>query len=193
MVVGVVAISLVLLVMMNLVNSPFQFQLAKKLFTRQKGVVSELAISRIPDFSMEFRLRSWQYAWSLFLEHPLCGIGLANLRIAQPWHPQLSKPETGVAYVDNQYLHILTETGLIGTLAWLLLIVPISVTALRNLIRSSDKQWLILNSFLLGALTLYAIGGLFWVLTAGLITQSMLAIIFSLIMSSKQLAVNAHD
>ncbi len=64
------------------------------------------------------RLQIWASSWQVFLDHPLFGVGLGNYpRAIDPLVPYRN-PITS----HNLYLDILSETGVFGLAAWLLLI-----------------------------------------------------------------------
>ena len=66
-------------------------------------------------FSM--RLDLWKSAWALFLQHPLWGSGLGTF--AEAYQQSGLSLDTGARYAHNLLLQFLVETGLAGTLLFL--------------------------------------------------------------------------
>ncbi|HET9994277.1 MAG TPA: O-antigen ligase family protein [Candidatus Acidoferrum sp.] len=83
--------------------------------------------------------------WRIFLDHPLAGTGLGTLQIVYPPYETLYDGKI-VNHTHNDYLEVLAETGLIGSLccAWF-----IGVLLLEALKRSRE-----LNNSFAGALQL---------------------------------------
>lgn len=77
------------------------------------------------------RIDLWNIAWKSFLEHPVLGIGLKSI------HAQ-----TGVD-VHNTYIQILTETGIVGFLLFVLALVRLIVSATKKTLwlwKNADKS-----------------------------------------------------
>ncbi|UCF57513.1 MAG: O-antigen ligase family protein [Deltaproteobacteria bacterium] len=87
----------------------------------QKDVV-ELGGVRL-DTSLSDRLRSWKGATKDWVEHPFLGFGV-----------------TGYRFVDGQYLRVITETGLLGLITFLLLITTIFQLA-YNVFRGTTEPF----------------------------------------------------
>lgn len=79
--------------------------------------ILQLMQSRLSDFSADGgsgRFELWSYAWEYFLNHPIKGIGAGNiLEYNTFFHGE-------PLYAHNTFLHILSESGLIGFLLYML-------------------------------------------------------------------------
>ena len=74
--------------------------------------------------SILIRLFIWWNGLNIYLKHPVFGFGIGNLRFSNMMTAQLGSPaEEGVGYIDNHYLNILYETGILGITAWLALMI----------------------------------------------------------------------
>lgn len=84
------------------------------------------------------RLNSYENAWQIFRDNPVRGIGLGNYG---PWlinYPSEPKGR-GWDIVNNEYLELASETGIIGLGAFLLLIVGMIWLAIRAYLRTTDE------------------------------------------------------
>ena len=90
------------------------------------------AVSRITDVGGGTSGRStiWAVAWKIFTDHPWVGIGISNFQTVEPHYTLKSGPITRVDLISenphlvhNVYLQLLTETGIVGTLIFLVVIV----------------------------------------------------------------------
>jgi O-antigen ligase len=94
--------------------------------------VSENFVGHVSDLfggaSYSERVEMYEVAYSAWLEHPWVGIGSGSFGPYQSWHPMVV-PEQGWKIVNNEYLELLAENGILGLLA-------ISVTFLIVLVRS---------------------------------------------------------
>jgi putative inorganic carbon (HCO3(-)) transporter len=79
------------------------------------------AVGEVIDTSVELRLGAQQVALEMFLDHPFLGVGAGNFPpLYPPYSQQLGV--TAVAsefYPHNLYLQVLAETGAVGLLAFL--------------------------------------------------------------------------
>jgi O-antigen ligase len=74
------------------------------------------------DLSNLTRLRSWEAAWRIYLEHPLAGVGWGGFGF---WYFRAGLEQAGTAVfgwpVTNSVpLRVLAETGTVGALLWAL-------------------------------------------------------------------------
>ena len=69
----------------------------------------------------------WKKAWELFLENPIIGIGLGSF----PYRYSLRTGDCGRA-VHNAYLKFLVETGIIGFLFFIYIIVSLGLIAFKT-------------------------------------------------------------
>jgi O-antigen ligase len=93
-------------------------------------------LGEIDDFTTVSRLAIWGGAFTVFARSPLLGIGFGNLRALMGGLLNLPDGWTGDAH--NLYLELLAETGLIGFMAFSVLIVLALRTALRQLHKTEN-------------------------------------------------------
>lgn len=76
--------------------------------------------------STEARLAAWYDAYDAYLEKPVFGIGLGNFG---PWVKNYPDPESveGWDIVNNEYLEILAETGLVGFITFTIFLLVIII------------------------------------------------------------------
>ena len=84
------------------------------------------------------RLITYQDAIAAWKESPLFGIGLGNYGPYVDNYP-LNAPEDGWKVVNNEYLEILAETGLIGLVAFLLFIISIIIKSFICMFKTKNK------------------------------------------------------
>lgn len=95
--------------------------------------------------SFQIRLNiEWPRAINAFLKNPLLGTGYSSLDIA----------------TDNDFLRSLGEVGLLGTIAFGLILITIA-KRIKNLLGSSDKVIRYLSAGVLSMMTAFLINGLF--------------------------------
>jgi putative inorganic carbon (HCO3(-)) transporter len=157
------------------------------LFVRgSRNIVPKNLSLDLVDLSLVERLYFWNVGWNLFLKNPLTGMGIGNVRfLGKKWTPIDTNETTGdeAGYIDNHYLGILAETGIIGLIGWILLIGTILKSA-RNISKNiiDFKQRIFLNGISGGLIVLF-IGGLFWNLTSGTIDSSRLFLLAAMLFS----------
>lgn len=129
----------------------------------------------------------WWYGFKAYQQFPLLGVGLGNLRFRNMFTGELGWPDDEDAgFVDNQYFNVLFETGILGAIGWIWLIVLI-YRRLKNLKQiANDKEWQATAYALIGILVLWAIGGLFWVLDYAHESTVMLAFLFAMVMAAER-------
>ena len=68
------------------------------------------------------RLAHWQAAWAMWGEHPWLGVGIGNYALVYPRYalPRWSDP---LGHAHNYYLNVAAETGAVGLVAYLILVV----------------------------------------------------------------------
>lgn len=95
------------------------------------------------------RLHYWSVALQIFKEHPVLGVGLEGFGVAYSQHDNLSG-EYRIERAHNDYLQVLTDTGIIGALFSLAFIVLLFLYGIRRYKASHDK---FRRGVCLGALT----------------------------------------
>lgn len=116
--------------------------------------------------SFLMRLSLWSRGFDLYLDHPVLGFGIGNLRFRNMMTGELGDPgDPDVGYVDNHYLNVLYETGVLGAIGWLWLMVVIYRRLTVSLQLSSEPEWRAVLLAIAGSLIILFLGGFFWVLT----------------------------
>ena len=107
------------------------------------------------------RLTLWQLSWELVGEHPLVGTGPAGYALYyMTYHPEEARS------THNNYIDIVAQTGILGGLCWLWLVLA-TMREARAVLRHAPPGWLrtlgiAAISGLCGALVAMALGD--WVL-----------------------------
>jgi O-antigen ligase len=162
------------------------------LFVRSSELSVERAsksVGKAPDLSLLFRYRIWEYAWKVFLQNPLTGVGVGNMRIEDAIRPMKVRPREGIGYTDNHYLNVLVETGILGGIAWVVLLYVLFSSAWKAVRLCNSNQWQATYFAFLGGIIVFLTGGVFWLLTALVYDSAMLAFLFALVFSSEKLLV----
>lgn len=149
------------------------------MFIREdRPMIHNIISSEVYDTSLMIRLQRWQVGWNLFLENPLTGVGIGNVR-----------KTSGAFNTDNHYVGVLAETGIIGSFGWILLILAI-LKSIRNTSRSitNSEQRMILSG-ISGGLIVFLIGGIFWNLTSGTLDSSRLFLLISMLFSMEKIVI----
>lgn len=101
--------------------------------------------------STESRLKAWYDAYRAFEEKPYLGIGIGNFGAWVKGYPDPSS-QTGWDIVNNEYLEILAEMGILGLFSFILLIVVLLSSSFIALKRAKDP---FLRAVLLGLLAAF--------------------------------------
>lgn len=118
------------------------------------------------DVSNLERLNRWSCAWRMFLEKPVFGWGPGTYMFNYaPFQLEREKTEisTNAAILGNahsEYIGPLAESGFLGTISFLSIVIATFFTGLRNWSRSGDRKTRILSLSLLMGLTTYYLHGL---------------------------------
>lgn len=93
--------------------------------------------------SIVFRIRTWKQSIDMFREHPLFGVGSGSWKIHIPRYGNGSYEESTGAIIrhsaHNEYVQIACETGFIGFVIFLILILAVS----RSIFKISTKESLL--------------------------------------------------
>ena len=120
---------------------------------------------QLEDLSIFMRANIWLLGVRLFLEHPLTGIGVGSLRIADYFTGRLGTLEEGMGYVDNQYLQFFAEGGIVAGIAWIAYITAGVVAGIQALRVSRGTRLHAAALGLFGSYLIFVIGSFFWVIT----------------------------
>lgn len=97
--------------------------------------------------SVQGRLLTYRRAYNAYKWYPVFGIGIGNYGPFAKFYPPVAPPK-GWDIVNNQYIELLAETGLVGTIAYGILLIAITARTFIALKYASD---LLLRSVLIGA------------------------------------------
>jgi O-antigen ligase len=118
------------------------------------------------DASNMERLNRWSCAWRMFREKPLFGWGPGTYMFQYaPFQLEREKTEISTNAADlgnahSEYIGPLAESGFIGTVSFLSIVILTFLTGLRNWFRNGNKMIRILSLALLLGLTTYYLHGL---------------------------------
>ena len=74
------------------------------------------------NFALVERMAHWQAGWSMFVDHPLLGVGAGNYPVAYDYY-SLPGWREALGHAHNYYLNVAAESGLPGLIALLFLLV----------------------------------------------------------------------
>jgi O-antigen ligase len=99
-------------------------------------------------FSYMSRLNFYEDAWKIFLENPITGVGFGNLGFYS-----MFKFTKAVASAHNIVLGMLGETGLVGALLFMSLIIYSLTACFKNYIKETNEKnkillWSFISAFL---------------------------------------------
>jgi putative inorganic carbon (hco3(-)) transporter len=122
------------------------------------GITEQIESISKSDLSTGHRLSSWKYSWKLFKENPILGIGAGNWKTEVLKFENQDNQEFKYLYkAHNDFIEIITETGILGGGLYIGLFVLIVITFFNRYLK--DKESLDLQSQLL---TLAAAGIFFY-------------------------------
>jgi hypothetical protein len=104
------------------------------------GIVAGMFFERlteIDDFTTVSRLAIWGGAFTVFARSPIMGTGFGNLRMLMGG--LLSLPDGWTGDAHNLYLELLAETGIVGFMAFAILIIVAMRSALKQYRGSQDQ------------------------------------------------------
>ena len=129
------------------------FALSKGEYRATNEFLSHLKLEDITaGESIQGRLITFRHALHAYDQSPIFGLGIGNYG---PWaknYPPV-RPKTGWDIVNNQYIELLAETGLVGTITFGLIILVLIFRTLMALKYASD---IFLKSVLIGLLAALA-------------------------------------
>ena len=113
-------------------------------FFLQVGERFEELASQQPTGTVLLRLSLWKAAWQGFLLDPITGIGIGNFRLIDVYLPHLRfDPHryylVGMSF-HNVFLQYLSETGILGATALLLLVFNVFITGRRTMRHSGASH-----------------------------------------------------
>jgi O-antigen ligase len=146
-------------------------------------------LGEIEEITAASRLLFWVTAWNFFLGSPMWGIGIGNFQALYGWEIDPLLIPSGQFGVHNLYLQFLSEAGLLGFLAFSVLLIVAIREARRQWHASPDFLGRALGFGVLGATVAMLVHGfvdfvmeaspqfgtVFWVLFALLVANGRLA------------------
>lgn len=121
----------------------------------QIGAVADKAITHVTDLfagaSYNERVETFEIATQAFQQYPLFGIGVGSFGPYASWNPMV-EPETGWAIVNNEYLEVLAETGIVGFIG---LMSAFFIVIIRSLYALKKSENTMVNTILIGALAAF--------------------------------------
>ena len=102
------------------------------------------------NFASVERLAHWQTGMNMYRAHPVFGVGIGNYNERFEEFSIREDFRKSQGHAHNYYIHTLAETGLVGLLVYLTLLVSVIVLALRVLIARSARGTLT-RAIVLGA------------------------------------------
>jgi putative inorganic carbon (hco3(-)) transporter len=100
------------------------------------------------NFATVERMAHWQAGLAMFRDHPISGVGPGNYNVMYPDYFVRTDFRISQGHAHNYYVHALAETGAVGLLLYVLLLVVFLVLALRVSLRETG----IAQAIALGAL-----------------------------------------
>jgi O-antigen ligase len=141
-----------------------------------------------PPASMEQRVENitqlsdrdiiWQGAKEISLEHPLLGYGPRTFHQVFPFKEKFA--DKGIGGWHNDFLQIYFESGIVGLISFIVLLLAIIKSAfdqLRN--KKTDEEFKFLSASVLSSVIALVLSGVF----AGFITSVVLSIVFVFLIS----------
>ncbi|MDD7762090.1 MAG: O-antigen ligase family protein [Firmicutes bacterium] len=95
-----------------------------------------ISIFNFADTSTSYRFRMWEITTDVIRDHPTVGVGFGHKTFKQVFEQYIrSMP---IFHAHNTYLEVLAETGFVGLIAFLYLIVVSFINVIKSGIKSSD-------------------------------------------------------
>lgn len=86
------------------------------------------------NFAAVERMAHWQAGWRMFEDHPALGVGVGNFNARYPDYYVREEFRFSQGHAHNFYIHMLAENGLLGLIAYMVLIGFFAALALRVVI-----------------------------------------------------------
>lgn len=132
--------TLLLPLVISIVVSNLVFEKTKNITDRYTSVVNRIEQIKTNDASAQMRLTMWGDALKLWNSSPILGIGLGNYRIESIPYESTTLDSTIVSlHAHNDFLEILSETGLINAIIYLALFVSIFFISLKRIIKPKSE------------------------------------------------------
>ncbi|MEK7539802.1 MAG: O-antigen ligase family protein, partial [Patescibacteria group bacterium] len=134
------------------------------------------------------RVETYEIAYRAILEHPLLGIGMGSFGPYASYHPYVV-PSQGYQIVNNEYLELAAENGILGLVAFVVILVTLAVRTVKAY-RQTQSSWL--KSVIIG-LSAALIGILIQYNTFSILYIMHVWVTLGLLMCVQQLILNRHE
>ncbi len=138
------------------------------------------------------RIVNWWHGLNIYLQHPILGFGIGNLRFRNMVTGELGPADDeNMGFVDNHYLNALYETGILGAVGWIALMIMIyrECRKLSRAVTEADER--AMAYAIMSSLVLWAVGGMFWTLNNVHESTVMLAFLIGLLFASSRITHRA--
>jgi len=110
-------------------------------------------IKRATDFRDPIRINMWKTSFAIFKDYPLFGTGMKNIKTVYPGYYEklnLPKEHYKLSHLHSTFIHLLTERGIFGLLAFLNLFVFYFYYGIRKAKYVSGLERFFISGCLLG-------------------------------------------
>ena len=146
------------LIVINISIGILAFLLQNILYQNQKSLAAVERISNLNDSSSSMRLGFYKNTLQHFKKHPIIGSGIGTWKINSIKYHQQNMTDYQVPYhAHNDFLHLLTEVGIIGIIPYLFFFWIVGYRVLKKISTSKSKQESDFLFFLLLSVLIYLI------------------------------------
>lgn len=146
------------LIVINISIGILAFLLQNNLYQNQKGLVAIERVSNLRDSSSLMRLGFYKNTLQHFKKHPIIGSGIGSWKINSIKYHQQNMTDYQVPYhAHNDFLHLLTEVGIIGIIPYLFFFWIVGYRAFKKILISKNKEESDFIFFLLLSVLIYLI------------------------------------
>jgi putative inorganic carbon (hco3(-)) transporter len=104
------------------------------------------------------RVQLWSAAWAMFSDYPVLGVGADNFHVRFGDYSGVPESKLGT-HAHSMYLESLADTGVVGLLALVWLLVTVLRLAIEGLLSEPDRDVWILRAALLASLVAWLVHG----------------------------------
>lgn len=139
--------------------------------------------------SINERVALWKNSFEMFKEHPLNGVGVGNWKVMFPYYGLSELPrEVQIAEMhyqrpENDFIWVLSETGILGFISYVSVFVLGFVTAYKRILNATTTSEKTTMLLMIGALILYCVIAFFGFPKERTFLSIELAIVLAIIFS----------
>ncbi|PZR07967.1 MAG: hypothetical protein DI539_23130 [Flavobacterium psychrophilum] len=160
-------------------------------YSSVEGRMEQLSTS---DSSIKRRLVMWDIALDLCKKNPVLGIGLGNYRVESIAYEKTTSEDNTIAlHAHNDFLEILSETGVVNGLIYFSLFVSIFFINLIRVIKSKDENARTIALITLLLVMVYGIDSMFNFPMYRPTMQIFLSLLFALTIVNKVFEINVQS